>query len=60
MQRYYIFKDGQMIGATCDRPSAVDMIRAYQKQETHPLLRAEFSIIYGEEEFIGYERSGKQ
>ena len=30
------------------------MIRLYQEQETHPLLRAEFSIIAGEEEFIPY------
>ena len=26
----------------------------YQKLETHPFLRAEFSIIEGEEEFIPY------
>ena len=31
---------------------AGDMIRQYQKRETHPILRAEFSIIAGEEEFI--------
>lgn len=25
----------------------VDLIRQYQKQETHPILRSEFSIIVG-------------
>ena len=33
---------------------AVDLIRQYQELETHPFLRAEFSIIEGEEEFIPY------
>lgn len=56
MSRYYIFKDGQMVGATSTREEAVEKIRQKQKRETHPLLRAEFSIIYGEEEFINYER----
>lgn len=31
-----------------------DMIRQYQKLETHPFLRLEFSLIEGEEEFIPY------
>lgn len=60
MQRYHIFKDGQQIGSTCDRSDAIEMIRQHQKRETHFLLRSEFSIIYGEEEFIGYERSKKK
>ena len=45
-------KDGMQQGSTATRESAVDLIRQYQKRETHPFLRAEFSIIKGEEEFI--------
>ena len=51
MERFYIFKDGTMQGSTATKESAVDFIRQYQKQETYPILRAEFSIIKGEEEF---------
>ena len=54
MKRVYIFKDGVQQGSTATRESAVDLIRQYQKLETHPMLRAEFSIIAGEEEFIPY------
>lgn len=57
MKRYYIFKDGIQIGSTETRDEAVDMIRQRQKRETHYLLKAEFSIIYGLEEFIPYEKS---
>lgn len=54
MKRFYIFKDGMQQGSTATKESAVDLIRQYQKDETHPILRAEFSIIAGEEEFIPY------
>ena len=54
MKRVYIFKDGVQQGSTATKESAVDLIRQYQKLETHPILRAEFSIIMGEEEFIPY------
>lgn len=54
MKRYYIFKDSQQIAATATREEAVSLIRMYQQRETHYLLRAEFSIIYGEEEFVPY------
>lgn len=54
MKRFYIFKDGMKQGSTATRESAVDLIRRYQAQETHPILKAEFSIIAGEEEFIPY------
>ena len=53
MKRVYIFKDGGQQASTATRENAVDLIRQYQKQETHPILRAEF-IIVGEEEFIPY------
>ena len=54
MKRFYVFKDGTMQGSTATRELAIDLIRQYQKLETHPFLRAEFSIIAGEEEFIPY------
>jgi hypothetical protein len=54
MKRYYIFKDGTQQASTATKESALDMIRMYQEKETHPFLRAEFSIIEGEEEFIPY------
>lgn len=54
MTRYHILKDGQIQGSTETRDQAVDMIKAYMKMETHPILRAEFTIIKGEEETIGY------
>ena len=57
MRRYYIFKDGTQIGSTETRDEAVDMIRRRQKRETHYLLRSEFSIIYGCEELIHYEKA---
>lgn len=56
MKRFYIFKDGTMIGATPTREEAIEMIRQHQKRETHRYLRSEFSIIEGIEEFINYEK----
>lgn len=53
--RYYIFKDGTMIGSTPTREEAIEMIRARQARETHFMLKAEFSMICGEEEFIPYQ-----
>lgn len=54
MKRCYIFKDEMQQASTATRESALDLIRQYQKLETHPFLRAEFRIIKGEEEFIPY------
>ena len=54
MKRFYVFKDGTQQGSTATRELAVDLICQYQKLETHPIRRAEFSIIEGEEEFIPY------
>ena len=56
MLRYYVFKDGTQIGSAHTRDLAIDLIRQKQKRETHPILRAEFSIIAGEEEFIPYPK----
>ena len=57
--RFYVFKDGTMQGSAATRKLAIDMIHAYQKLETHPFLRSEFSIIAGEEEFIPYPSQRK-
>lgn len=54
MKRFYVFKDGTQVGSTATREQAIRMIRQHQELETHPLLKAEFSIIAGEEEFIPY------
>ena len=54
MHRFYLFKDGVQKGSMETREEALEMIRLWQSRETHPFLRAEFSIIEGEEEFIPY------
>ena len=58
MKRFYVFKDGTQQGSTSTRELAVDLIRQYQKLETHPILRSKFSIIEGKEEFIRTGRNG--
>ena len=55
MKRFYVFKDGVQQGSTATKESAVELIRQYQEKETHPFLKAEFSIIAGEEEYIPYK-----
>ena len=47
MERYHVFKDGTNFGAASTREEAIDLIRAHQKRETHPFLKAQFSIIKG-------------
>lgn len=59
MKRFYIFKDGTQKGSAATRELAIDFIRQYQKLETHPFLRSEYSIIEGEEEFIPYPSQRK-
>ena len=59
MRRFYVFKDGTQVGSTATREQAIRMIRQHQELETHPLLKAEFSIIAGEEEFIPYPSQRK-
>lgn len=54
MKRFYIFKDGTQCASTATRELAVDLIHQYQELETHPLLKSEFSIIEGKEEFVPY------
>lgn len=56
MVRYYVFRDTCQVGSTATRKLAIEMIRQLQARETHPLLRSEFSIICGEEEFISYPK----
>lgn len=59
MKRFYIFKDGTQKASTATRELAIDLIRQYQALETHPILRAEFSMIEGEEEFVPYPTKQK-
>ena len=60
MKRFHVFKDGTQQGSAATRERAVDLIRQYQKLETHPFLKAQFSIIEGEEEFIPYPTQQKK
>ena len=53
---FYVMKDGQTIGRTGSRAAAIDMIRQAQAQETHFMLRANFSIISGVEEHVAYKK----
>ena len=53
---FYVMKDGQNIGRTGSRAAALDMIRQEQAQETHFMLRANFSIIAGVEENVAYKK----
>lgn len=59
MRRFYIFKDGTMLGSTATRDQAVSFIREEQSNETHWLIRSEFSIIMGEQEFVPYPSQKK-
>lgn len=60
MKRVYVFKDGTQQGSTATKEQAIDLIRQYQKLETHPFLKAQFSIIEGEEESIPYPTPQKK
>lgn len=60
MKRFYVFKDGTMQGSMSTKEEAVELIRQRQKRETHPILRSEYSIIAGEEEYIPYLSHKKQ
>jgi len=54
MKRFYVFRDGKQQGSAATKENALDLIHQYQKQETPPFLRAQFSVIEGTEEFIPY------
>ena len=54
MTRYHIIKDSEIVASTATREEAIEMIRLYQARETHYLLKASFSIIKGNQEFIPY------
>lgn len=57
---FYVFKDNVLKASTHNRDAAIDLIRAHQCEETHYMLRAEFSIIEGKQEFIAYDKSNKR
>ena len=60
MTRFHVFKDNALIATTADKKAAVDLIRQYQSKETHFMLRAEFSIIEGTQEFIQYAKTNNR
>lgn len=59
MYRYHIIRDGEIAASTATKDEAITLIRIYQSQETHYLLRSEYSIIAGEQEYIPYETAKK-
>lgn len=50
MERYHIIQDGRIIGSTCTREEAIEMIKAYRSREAH-WLKSDYYIIKGEEIF---------
>ena len=56
MKRWYIFEDAKQVAATATKKEALEMVRQYQARQTHYLLKAEYSLIYGEEEFVSYKK----
>ena len=56
MERFHVFKDGVMQASTATKEAAIDLIRSYQANEKHPILKANFSIIEGEEIFVPYKK----
>ena len=57
MNRYHVLKDGMIVGTTATKELAIDMIQQHQARETHYSLRANFSYIFGEEEFVAYPKT---
>lgn len=55
INRWHIVKDGAIVGAASTRQQAIEMIRVMQERETW-YIKAQFSIIYGAEEFINYKK----
>lgn len=49
--KYYIIKDGTIIGSTATREQALTFIELEQKYDTH-WLKPNYWIIKGTEEFI--------
>jgi hypothetical protein len=55
MTRFFVLKDGAVEASAATRDAAIDLVRAYQARETHFMLKANFSIIEGVEEYIPYK-----
>lgn len=54
--QYYIMKDGTHQATTFSYENALDLVREYQKYETHYILRSAYSILFVEkEEFVKYQ-----
>lgn len=57
MKRFHVLKDEKIEASTATREEAIRLIRLGQEREkkAHQWLHAEFSLIYGEQEYINYE-----
>lgn len=52
--KFYVVKDGHIEAIAPSKELAIDSIRVKQARETHPFIRADFSIIQGTQEFVPY------
>lgn len=61
MSKYHVLKDQEVIATTATREQAIFVIRQHQEmeQKAHQWLWANFSIIYGDEEFVPYPQQKK-
>ena len=54
MNRWYIFRDDGLIATTATKENALQLVKQYQQSEKHYLLKANYSIMYGNMEYIDY------
>ena len=52
MERYYIVEDGRVTGSEETREEAIERVEARKKRQTHFMLRSDYYIIKGTEEFL--------
>ena len=53
-ERFYVLRDGTVIGAAPTREEAAEMIERHRARDTH-WLKSEYYIIRGVEEFIHFD-----
>ena len=52
--RWYVFCDDTLIASTATKETALQLVKQYQKDEKHYLLRSAYSIMYGNMKYIDY------
>ena len=52
MERYYIVEDGRVVSSVETREEAIERIEVRKKRQTHFMLRSDYYIIKGTEEFL--------